>query len=81
MASPHDAVYLGPSFSCPRAEAAKKGAPALTIQQALVLLASILPLKQLDPPEAIRRVRFIQKQNYAAYVSHRKRTIRRLDGL
>jgi len=53
----------------------------LTIQQALVLLASILPLKQLDPLEAIQRVRFVQKQNYAAYASHRKRTIRRLNGL
>ena len=81
MAPPYDAVYLDSSFPCPCAEAAKKGAPALTIQQALVLLASILPLKQLDPLEAIQRVRFVQKQNYAAYASHRKRTIRRLNGL
>jgi len=29
------------------------------------LIASILPLKRLDPQEAIKRVRFIQKQNHA----------------
>jgi len=56
-------------------------APALTIQQARVLIASVLPLKQLTPREAIRRIRFIQKQNHAAYLSHRKRTIHRLDDL
>jgi hypothetical protein len=57
-----------------------KGASALTIPQARLLVASVLPLKQLDPQEAIRRIRFIQKQNHAAYCSHRKRTIERLDG-
>jgi len=45
------------------------------------LVASVLPLKRLDPQEAIKRIGFIQKQNYAAYRSHRKRTIKRLDGL
>jgi hypothetical protein len=45
-------------------------APALTFQQARLLLASVLPLKQLTAREAIRRIRFIQKQNHAAYVSH-----------
>jgi hypothetical protein len=45
------------------------------------LVASVLPLKRLDPQEALERVRFIQRQNHAAYLSHRKRTIKRLDGL
>jgi hypothetical protein len=53
----------------------------LTVPQARLLIASVLPLKRLDPQEAIKRIRFIQKQNYAAYLSHRKRTIKRLDGL
>jgi len=56
-------------------------APALTIPQARLLIASVLPLKRLDPHQAIERVRFIQRQNYAAYVAHRKRTIKRVDGL
>lgn len=46
-----------------------------------MLVASVLPLKQLHPQEALERIRFIQKQNHAAYLSHRKRTIKRLDGL
>jgi len=58
-----------------------KGGAALTILQARLLVASVLSLKQLDPQEAIRRIQFIQKQNCAAYLSHRKRTIQRLDGL
>lgn len=59
----------------------EKEAPALTISQARLLIASVLPLKRLDPQEALRRIRFIQKQNHAAYLSHRRRTLRRLDGL
>jgi len=46
-----------------------------------MLIASVLPLKRLTPAEALRRIRFIQKQNHAAYLSHRKRTLNKLDGL
>ena len=81
MASPYDPVYPGTSFSGPGASPAKKGAPALTLPQARLLMASILPLKELTPQEAIKRVRFIQRQNFAAYLSHRKRILERLDGL
>jgi hypothetical protein len=62
-------------------EAAKGGAPALTFWQARLLVASVLPLRRLTPQEALRRIRFIQKQSYAAYLSHRKRILKRLDGL
>ena len=40
--------------------AAKGGAPALTFWQARLLIASVLPLKQLTPQEALRQIRFIQ---------------------
>jgi len=53
----------------------------LTFWQARVLVASVLPMKELTPQEALRRIRFIQQQNHAAYLSHRKRTLQRLDGL
>jgi hypothetical protein len=74
-------MSLGTSFLGPLSAAAKKGAPALTFWQARLLLDSVLPLKQLTPEEALRRIRFIQKQNHAAYLAHRKHTLKRLDGL
>ena len=46
-----------------------------------LLLDSVLPLKELTPREALRRVRLLQKQNHAAHLSHRKHTLERLDGL
>lgn len=53
----------------------------LTFGQARLLVASVLPLKRLTPQEALARVRWLQRQNYAAYLSHRKRTLESLDGL
>jgi hypothetical protein len=77
----NDPVSLGPS--CPGAcpPAGKKGAPALTLWQALLLVASVWPQKPLTPQEALERVRYIPQQNHAAYRSHRRRILERLDGL
>jgi hypothetical protein len=63
-------VFVGPSFSGACTLARKKGAPALTFWQALLLVASTLPQKPLTPQEALERVRYIQKHNHAAYLSH-----------
>ncbi len=52
----------------------------MTWGQVLILLATVLPWKRLTPEEALSQIRVIQQQNHAAYLSHRKRVLERLDG-
>ena len=52
---------------------------ALTVAQVRLLLQVSLPRQHLDAETAIALLRYIQGQNYAAYCSHRKRTLDRLD--
>jgi SRSO17 transposase len=48
-------------------------APALTISQVRKLLQVVLPKRELDAADVIAEIERVQRQNYAAYRSHRKR--------
>jgi hypothetical protein len=44
-----------------------------------LLLQVSLPKQQLDAETVIALIKYVQEQNFAAYRSHRKRTLDRLD--
>lgn len=53
-------------------------APALTVSQVRKLLQTVLPRREFDPHTALAALERTQRQNYAAYRSHRKRRLREL---
>jgi hypothetical protein len=53
----------------------------LTLAQARLLLKAVLPTAAFEPEAAIQLISYLQRQNHAAYLAHRRTTCKRLDGL
>lgn len=56
-------------------------APALTLPQVRLLLSSILPRREFDAQWVLEILKYRQRRNHAAYLSHRKRRLAMLNQL
>jgi hypothetical protein len=59
----------------------EKKAPGLTIPQVQLLVLGVIPRRHFDAAWVLEVLAYWQQRNYAAYLSHRKRRLARLNQL
>ena len=47
----------------------------MTLPQVVMVLATVLPIREFDPQLVLDILAYQQQRNHAAYLSHRKRRI------
>ena len=47
----------------------------MTLPQVVMVLATVLPIREFDPQLVLAILTYQQQRNHAAYLSHRKRRI------
>ena len=75
MASSYDVDHSGALLCGAYEPAVKKKAPAVTLPQVVMVLATVLPLREFDTPLALDILTYHHQRNHAASLSHRKRRI------
>jgi hypothetical protein len=59
----------------------EKKAPGLTVPQVQLLVLGVIPKRRFDAEWVLEVLMYWQQRNYAAYLSHRKRRLARLNQL
>jgi hypothetical protein len=62
----------------PPAAAVKKNVSGLTVPQVHLLLMAVLPRRDFDTDWVVEVLHYRQERNHAAYLSHRKQRVSRL---
>jgi hypothetical protein len=71
-------LYPGPFLLGPSAAAVKKNVTGLTVPQVYLLLMAVLPRREFDTDWVLEVLQYRQERSYAAYLSHRKQRLLRL---
>ena len=74
-------MHSGSLFPGAAAAAFKKNVGGLTVPQVKLLLSVVLPRREFDADWVLEVIDYRRRRNHAAYLSHRKRRLEKLNQL